>query len=169
MTTREEREYGTTRRPEHAELPGHPRKKLVRDTRGVLWRYLRARPQRHDRCWRLAWQWAAACASHNHCLRKHAWPNGNEIASQYLLLVLSDMKQCFALRLPFHAAEALPEAVAQALGTRKMPALMQPAPQRLTGPTDKPTSTPGGKPPATPRKTAPRKAAAADPQPPRLF
>jgi hypothetical protein len=115
-------EYGIERRPE---LPGRPRKKLVKDVRSVLWRYLRCRPQRADRTWRMAWAWAEACGRRDAMWTKYSckWPAANEIASQYLLLVLADMREMRALRLPWRAAECVPPAVVELLGGPALPRL----------------------------------------------
>lgn len=103
-------DYGIERRPEHDELPGRPPKKLVKNVRGFLWRRLRSRPHRQDECWRAAWQWAAACSDRSNrylSLKRRYWPPANEVASQYLLLVLTQIRDDHQLRLPMHAAETV--------------------------------------------------------------
>lgn len=114
-------EYGIERRPEHSELPGSPRGKLVREVRKVLWRYLRCRPHRDDACWRLTWEWAEACTRRDELFRfgkqrRRPWPSATEIASQYLLLVLAEMRESRALRLPWRAAECVPDNVKRRFG-----------------------------------------------------
>lgn len=99
------------------ELPGWPNKTLVKKVKQVLWRYVRCRPQITDPIWRKAWEWASMVEQRNSLFkfgkaasRKH-WPADNEIATQYLLLAITDMKSCSQLRLPMHAAEQMPESV----------------------------------------------------------
>jgi hypothetical protein len=113
-------DYGEIRRPEHNELPGRPPKSLLKKVRSVLWQYLRCRPHRTDSSWRMAWEWASACAVRDGSwIRTKSgkkWPLPSEIASQYLLLALAEMRQCHALRLPFRAAETVPASIAQRFG-----------------------------------------------------
>jgi hypothetical protein len=113
----EENAYGEIRRPEHDELPGRPSKSLVRKVRSVLWQHLRCRPHRTDEAWRMAWEWAKACEFRESLFRfgksrrRSAWPNEQEIASQYLLLALARMRESYALRLPHRATECVPPSV----------------------------------------------------------
>lgn len=61
---------------EQRDLPGWPKKRLVRDVRRHLWHY-GIRPK--GEAWRAAWSWASAIANsyyHTH------WPMPSEIASQ---------------------------------------------------------------------------------------
>ena len=91
-------------------LPGWPRKKLVKDVRKHLSCY-GIRPVRST-IWRATWTWAEAIARsyyHTH------WPMPSEIGTQYILLLLSEMKTNSALRLPFRAAEVIPPQVAALL------------------------------------------------------
>jgi hypothetical protein len=92
-------------------LPGGPSKILVRRVRSSLAVY-RIRPLRET--WRLTWEWANEIAnSYASRTRKH-WPLVNEIATQYIVLLLAKMKNEDRLRLPFRA-NRLPQRVAQAL------------------------------------------------------
>ncbi len=95
---------------EERSLPGWPRKKLVREVRRHLSSY-GIRPTRHS-LWRATWTWAEAIARsyyHTH------WPMGSEIGTQYLLLLLAEMKSNSALRLPFRADKIIPQEVAALL------------------------------------------------------
>lgn len=97
---------------ERNELPGGPSNRLIKDVRKVLWRYLRSRPERASRAWVLAWEWANNIRYRNGLYLskpKGRWPMPNGIASQYLFLVLTEMKDKHALRLPFNAAECVPD------------------------------------------------------------
>jgi hypothetical protein len=114
--------YGdeVTRRPEHYVIArGAARAKLIREVRSVLWRYLRSRPHRDDRAWQLAWEWAEACARRKALWtkRRHWWPSPSEIASQYLLLVLAELRESHMLRLPMYAAECIPPAIVERFPT----------------------------------------------------
>lgn len=114
--------------PEHREIArGAASGRLIREVRSVLWRHLRCRPHRGDQCWRLAWEWAEACATRNaRWLKKsRRWPSPSEIASQYLLLVLAEMRESHTLRLPMYAAECMPPGVVQRLTRQDAPRLLQ--------------------------------------------
>jgi hypothetical protein len=146
-------DYGIERRPEHDDLPGRPPKKLLRDVRGFLWRRLRARPHRIDECWRAAWQWAAACSERSNrylTLKRRYWPPANEIASQYLLLVLTQLRDDHQLRLPMHAGETIAVIAGRfpglaAAAAPQLPPIIEkspaalPAPQRAKPKADRPT------------------------------
>ena len=91
-------------------LPGWPKKKLVKDVRRHLWHY-GIRPTKFD-TWRATWTWAEAIARsywHTH------WPSPSEIATQYILLLLVEMKNSCMLRLPYRATEIIPPDVAALL------------------------------------------------------
>ena len=101
---------------EEKNLPGWPTKSLVRKVKSVLWRYVRCRPQITDPLWRPTWEWADACRRRNELFdfsKRHRakWPSDNEIATQYLVLAITEMKSCSDLRLPFHAAGQMTPAV----------------------------------------------------------
>lgn len=119
-------DWQTKRRPEHAELPGQPRTKLLREVRRTLWRYVRCRPQRDDRTWRLAWEWAYRIADRTSLVgivRKAPrlrWPAANEIASQYLLLALAEMRESCMLRLPYAAGKHMPMAAVALLSGKEL-------------------------------------------------
>jgi len=80
--------------------------------RSHLWRY-GIRPQHTP--WIAAWSWANAIA--NSYFHTH-WPSASEIGTQYLLLLLAEMKRNHALRLPYRANKVMPEQV-QALLIRE--------------------------------------------------
>ena len=97
-------------------LPGWPQKKLVKEVRQHLSHY-GIRPIKFE-IWRATWAWAHAIArSYWHV----SWPLPSEIGSQYILLLLLDMKQSSMLRLPYRANEFVPLEVA-----RLLPAIQQP-------------------------------------------
>jgi hypothetical protein len=90
--------------------PGWPKKKLVKDVRRHLAHY-GIRPT-YLRSWRTTWIWAEAIARsywHTH------WPLASEISSQYILLLLAEMKKSHMLHLPFRADTVLPAEAAAAL------------------------------------------------------
>lgn len=96
-------------------LPGWPKKKLVKDVRRHLWHY-GIRPVKFD-IWRATWAWADAIA--RSYWRKH-WPLPSEVGTQYILLLLVEMKGSCGLRLPYRASEQIPTEVKALL-----PALQQ--------------------------------------------
>lgn len=101
---------------EERSLPGWPKKKLVKEVRRHLWHY-GIRPTKCE-IWRMTWSWADAIA----CSYWHThWPMASEIATQYILLLLVEMKGSCMLRLPYRASEIVPPEVA-----RLLPAVQQP-------------------------------------------
>ena len=95
---------------EERSLSGWPKKKLVKEVRSHLWHY-GIRPTKLT-IWRATWAWADKIASsywHKH------WPLPTEIATQYILLLLVEMKQSCMLKLPYRAGEHLPAEVAAML------------------------------------------------------
>lgn len=103
-------------------LPGSPSNTLIREVRSVLYRRLRSKPQREDQTWKMAWQWAAECCNRRELWRfgkrprRRPWPSACEIASQYVLLALLDMREYRDLRLPYNAAECVPPAITARFG-----------------------------------------------------
>lgn len=94
---------------EHS-LPGWPKKKLVKDVRRHLWHY-GIRPTK-SMIWQATWSWAEAIARsywHTH------WPLPSEIGTQYILLLLAEMKSSSMLRLPYRAQKIVPAEVAAML------------------------------------------------------
>lgn len=93
-------------------LPGWPKKRLVREVRSHLWHY-GIRPTKLT-IWRATWTWADAIARsywHVH------WPLPSEIGTQYILLLLIEMKNSCMLKLPYRAADHVPPDVATMLPT----------------------------------------------------
>lgn len=95
---------------EERSLPGWPKKRLVKDVRRRLWAY-GIRPTRTD-IWRATWAWADAIAR---SYWKTSWPMVSEIATQFILLLLAEMKSNCMLRLPYRAQEIVPPEVAALL------------------------------------------------------
>lgn len=92
-------------------LPGWPKKGLVKQVRSHLWTY-GIRPK--GQAWRATWIWANAIAIsyyHTH------WPLPSEIAAQYVLLLLCDMREHHGLKLPYRANKVLPDEVRRLLPT----------------------------------------------------
>ena len=99
-------------------LPGRPTKRLVRLVRSHLWRY-GIRPAWKP--WRATWSWAHAIAIsyyHTH------WPSASEISTQYILLLLVEMKANFSLRLPHRASRVIPDEVRAMLPGNPVPLLI---------------------------------------------
>lgn len=67
---------------------------------------VRIRPR--GKAWRAAWSWAYAIA--NSYFYSH-WPSSSEISTQYVLLLLVEMKESSALRLPYRANKVIPDEV----------------------------------------------------------
>ena len=113
---------------EDRELPGWPKKRLVRDVRRHLWHY-GIRPK--GEAWRAAWSWASAIANsyyHTH------WPLPSEIASQYVLLLLADMKGSCSLKLPYRADKVIPDDVRRLLPASPLPLLEDASVKRKKAP-----------------------------------
>jgi hypothetical protein len=103
---------------EERSLPGWPKKRLVREVRRHLWHY-GIRPVKSE-IWRATWTWADAIARsywHTH------WPMASEIGTQYILLLLAEMKGSFMLRLPCRAGEIVPADVRAMLPTSSVLAI----------------------------------------------
>jgi hypothetical protein len=99
-------------------LPGRPTKRLVRLVRAHLWRYgIRPRGKQ----WRAAWSWAHAIS--NSYFYPH-WPSSSEISTQYVLLLLVEMKESSALRLPYRANKVIPDEVRAMLPGNPVPLLI---------------------------------------------
>jgi hypothetical protein len=56
---------------------------------------------RLNEIWRDAWTWAYACITWQG--GRPVWPSDTEIASQYIFLLLMEMRNSVALRLPLEA------------------------------------------------------------------
>ena len=90
-------------------LPGFPKKKLVKAVRSHLWGY-GIRPT--FTIWQATWVWASAIA---HSYYYTHWPLSSEIASQYVLLLLCEMRENHSLKLPYRANTVIPEEVRRLL------------------------------------------------------
>ena len=99
-------------------LPGRPKKRLVKLVRSHLWHY-GIRPK--GEAWRAAWLWAHAIAN---SYVYPSWPSATEIGTQYILLVLVEMKQHRNLRLPFRADKVICDAVRVMLPSNPVPLLI---------------------------------------------
>lgn len=91
---------------ESRDLPGWPKKSLVRQVRRQLASY-GIRPSL-PRLWYETWQWANQIRNSYFFPR---WPLPSEIAAQYVLLLLFEMQSNHALKLPYRAAEQQPPSV----------------------------------------------------------
>lgn len=91
------------------QLPGWPKKALVKRVRSHLWVF-GIRPRGEP--WRLAWKWAYDISQSYYHPR---WPLPSEIASQYVLLLLHHMKASVGLKLPYRADTVMPNSVQQLL------------------------------------------------------
>ena len=87
-------------------LPGMPKKKLVTGVRRALRTY-GIRPN-SQRLWLETWQWARQIKD---SYVYPSWPIPSEIAAQYMFLLLCEMREHHALKLPHRAAEQQPPAV----------------------------------------------------------
>ncbi len=104
---------------DHRTLPGYPRKSLVLKVRKALNRY-GIRPYSPsnslNQIWRDTWTWAYDL-QHESIERKRwcmKWPTPNEIASQYVFLLLATMRNDVMLSLPYAARKEgrIPAAIA---------------------------------------------------------
>lgn len=98
-------------------LPGHPAPKLVRTVRKTLRSY-GITPQ--ARIWRVTWAWAAKIRASYFDPR---WPIPNEIVAQYTILLLAEMRDHYALKLPYRARTAMTPEVSVALAVAPSVAL----------------------------------------------
>ena len=100
-------------------LPGWPKKKLVKEVRRHL-SHFGIRPVRSE-IWRATWAWADTVArSYWH----PSWPLPSEIGTQYILLLLVEMKGSSMLRLPYRANEIVPLEVARLLPPVGQPGIL---------------------------------------------
>lgn len=91
---------------EERTLPGWPKKKLVKAVRQHLSHH-GIRPNQFT-IWQATWIWASAIA---HSYYQTHWPLPSEIASQYILLLLTEMKKNLMLKLPYRASKVVPAEV----------------------------------------------------------
>ena len=90
-----------------AALPGSPSRRLVNGVRGRL-ALFGIKPKREQ--WLLTWAWARNIAM---SYWKPLWPSYSEIASQYMVLLLADMRAHCSLKLPYRAGKSdlVPDAI----------------------------------------------------------
>ncbi len=98
---------------ERNRLPGGPSNALVRRVRSRLAWYGIRPTYWNGELWHLTWEWANNVAN-SYFTRKH-WPLASEIAAQYVFLLLRAMHERCDLKLPYRAAEQLPDSVRKAL------------------------------------------------------
>ena len=87
-----------------AALPGHPRRRLVVQVRRQL-ALFGIRPTREQ--WLATWQWARQIAV---SYSRPMWPVASEIAAQYMVVLLAEMRQLSpnSLKLPYRASRFIP-------------------------------------------------------------
>jgi hypothetical protein len=107
-------------------LPGMPKKKLVREVKSFLRRWGIV-PRLWHGTWTQTWAWAWDVARsyrrYDELLPRRyreRWPRPAEIASQYVVLLMAEIKASCLFKLPFRAMDHLPECL-------KLP----PSPQEL--------------------------------------
>lgn len=104
---------------ESRDLPGWPKKKLVKDVRRRLASY-GVRPSL-SKVWLETWQWASQITRSYVFPR---WPLPSEIAAQCMFLLVLEMQADHALKLPFRAAEQTPASIRLRLSaSRPLPML----------------------------------------------
>lgn len=96
-----------------SKLPGRPRVSLVKEVKKTLRLYFSSRPGEWDTNWRQCWAWADEIRWKTTHFGKGSppWPSATEIASQYVLLCLTSMRDGSGIRLHPKAVEAMPQAV----------------------------------------------------------
>lgn len=99
-------------------LPGRPTKRLVKLVRAHLRSY-GIRPR--GKPWSAAWSWAYAIAN---SYLSPQWPTSYEISTQYVLLLLVEMKANQSLRLPYRAGTVVPPDVRAMLPNNSVPMLI---------------------------------------------
>ena len=104
-------------------LAGDPSRRLVKQVRSDLARY-GIKPQKQ--LWRMTWQWAHQVQASYIWSKRKMWPAANEVAAQYVFLLLKDMQTNHLLKLPYRAGQCVPQSVADHL------AVCLPQPVRLS-------------------------------------
>ena len=114
---------------ESRDLPGWPKKRLVKEVRRRLASY-GIRPSLL-KIWLETWQWASQITNSYVFPR---WPLASEIAAQYICLLVLEMQANRALKLPFRAAEQTPPSIRLRLtASSPLPLLEHKAEQRHEG------------------------------------
>ena len=99
-------------------LPGNPKKRLVKLVRMILRKYgIKPRGQQ----WRATWLWAHAVSDSYFYPQ---WPTALEISTQYVLLLLSEIKESDGLKLPYRAGSVIPAEVRALLPSNPAPLLI---------------------------------------------
>lgn len=103
---------------EDRDLPGWPKRKLVKDVKAALRRYGIVPTTAHSlmaSVWRAAWAWARDVARSyqrfDHVLEKRyreRWSMPYEIAAQYVVLLLAEMRTNRSFKLPYRAKDFMP-------------------------------------------------------------
>ena len=100
-------------------LPGSPTKRLVKLVRMILRKYgIKPRGQQ----WRATWLWAHAISVSYYYPH---WPTALEISTQYVLLLLAEIKVSDGLKLPHRASRVIPDEVRALLPSNPVPLLIQ--------------------------------------------
>jgi len=100
-------------------LAGRPTKRLVKLFRLILRNYgIKPRGQQ----WRAKWVWAHAISISYYFPH---WPTAVEISTQYILLLLSEIKVTDGLKLPHRASTVIPDEVRALLPSNPVPLLIQ--------------------------------------------
>lgn len=111
---------------ERNSLPGHP----------ATWRIKAARRQLRQfgispkpKLWYATWLWAHEVAG-SYLMRK-IWPTSGEVAAQYVVLLLVEMKQDATIHLPTRATKRIPDIVRTLLGGQPPAGLPAPEEEEL--------------------------------------
>ena len=97
-------------------LAGRPTKRLVKLVRMILRNYgIKPRGQQ----WRATWIWAHAISISYYFPH---WPTAVEISTQYILLLLAEIKVTDGLKLPHRASTVIPDEVRALLPSNPRPA-----------------------------------------------
>jgi len=100
-------------------LAGRPTKRLVKLVRMILRNYgIKPRGQQ----WRATWVWAHAISISYYFPH---WPTAVEISTQYILLLLAEIKVTDGLKLPHRASTVIPDEVRALLSSNPVPLLIQ--------------------------------------------
>lgn len=98
---------------DYRDLPGGPRLKQVQDVKREL-RFHGVSPV--NEIWKATWSWADEIAcNQSKWSRSKRWPGPRQIAAQYMLLLLCEMRRLSMLRLPLGAENHISEQAADLL------------------------------------------------------
>ena len=115
-----------------SKLPGRPRVSLVKKVKAILRLYFSAVPGEWGTNWRATWLWADAIRWKTPHFGKGSppWPSATEIATQYVLLCLTSMRDGTGLMLHYKAVEAMPEGISLRLATTQQALAFVPETQK---------------------------------------